>query len=85
MRIICITTLFLVFYFNNPISCQQAVDPAYLRQYYAQLQAQQQRGESTPIHESQGDQAPAQQYVPQNVSCESSFKEKNCISSHRTV
>lgn len=69
MQIICITTLFLVFYFYNPITCQQAVDPAYLRQYYAQLQAQQQqRGESTPIHESQGDQAPAQQYQQPNVS-----------------
>lgn len=64
MRIICIATLFLVVYFYNPISCQQAVDPAYLRQYYAQLQTQQQRGqESTPIHESQ-DAAP-QQYQPQ--------------------
>uniref|UniRef100_A0A336M0M3 CSON009578 protein n=1 Tax=Culicoides sonorensis TaxID=179676 RepID=A0A336M0M3_CULSO len=67
MRIICITSLFLVFYFYNPINCQQAVDPAYLRQYYAQLQAQQQQRVETPIHESQADQAPAQQYQPQNA------------------
>ncbi|XP_063701903.1 cuticle protein [Culicoides brevitarsis] len=67
MRIICIATLFVVVYFYNPITAQQAVDPAYLRQYYAQLQQQQQRGvqESTPIHESQADAAPAQQYQPQ--------------------
>lgn len=80
MRIICITTLFLVVYFYNPITCQQAVDPAYLRQYYAQLQAQQQQrgGESTPIHESQ-DQAPAQQYQPQvSVVCPTKYLRSGC-------
>lgn len=66
MRSISILTIFLVVYFNKAVYCQKAVDPAYLRQYYAQLQ-QQQRAESTPIHEGQGDQTQAQQYVPQNV------------------
>jgi len=61
MRLTCIT-ICVLYYRCEPVWAQEAVDPAYLRQYYAQIQANPQRAE-TPIHEPQADQEPAQQYV----------------------
>lgn len=56
---------------------QQQLDPAYLRQYYAQLAAQGQQGQraATPIFEPQEQSAP-QQFAPQparNVRIQSSL------------
>lgn len=62
MRFICITLCALSAYYGSA-EAQKAIDPAYLRQFYAQN-----GNKPAPIHEGAQDQQAAQQYVPQQVS-----------------
>lgn len=84
MRLIYLSVC-VIYYFGSEVASQQAVDPAYLRQYYAQLQKT--RPEAVPIHEPESDQPSAAQYqapVSENVLLRKnlstgSYIEKKCI------
>lgn len=67
MRVLAVTS-FVVLLSLTSAYPQQAVDPAYLQQYYQQIAQQTQAargaGGATPIYEQEA-QEPAQQYVQQ--------------------
>lgn len=75
MRLIC--AAFCLFYFGTSWAQQnqqqQQVDPAYLRQYYAQIQASQKRQDTTPIFEEQ-DQGFVPVNAPQGAKVSSKFE-----------